>query len=104
MRLLLATILLALSLHAEVIKVNRIYYAYSIRCYTSDMQLSFYEIQGLANNNTEIEIFVTDNYADCNHGTNNTNDCKNPSKPKKTLTNKEISKIINQNKNKVQNE
>lgn len=65
MKFLLLIFLMTFSLFANVIKIQDKYYAYNENCYGNSMELSFYEIQSLANNNEEKSLHISDRYEKC---------------------------------------
>lgn len=53
--------------NSDVIKIKDKFYAYNENCYGNSMELSFYEVQGIANNNEETNVFIADRYQKCYH-------------------------------------
>lgn len=67
MKLFITLCVISLITYADVIKIKDKFYAYNENCYGNSMELSFYEVQGIANNNDEINVFIADRYQKCYH-------------------------------------
>lgn len=67
MKIFIVFCIFTISLFADVIKIKDKYYAYNENCYGNSMELSFYEVQCIANNNEETNIFIADRYQKCYH-------------------------------------